>query len=191
MFCACSTVFFERHLQYRRWPTDCEGASFYTPSLVACALPDGTCEFSLRVIDVAQGWSDTVTGAICPRRPPGHGGMRLHPCQIAFCSRTRVPSRITSRRPLQRCWRGNRTPFQHFTKNRSFTKNSSCCRNLATNWQPLCLQSGLGFAVVRCTQPRQQQRGTTTLARRCCSYFCGQSAWRQPILTLAHSALPV
>ena len=31
---------------------------------------------------------------------------------------------LNSSMPLQRCQQGNRTPFQHFKKNRSFTKSS-------------------------------------------------------------------
>ena len=50
MKCARGTVLFERHL-----------AQLQRALTVAFAFPDGTFEFLLQVIDLAQGWSDSVT----------------------------------------------------------------------------------------------------------------------------------
>ena len=100
------------------------------------ALPGGTREFSLQVIDLAQGWSVTVLAMVAG----GYIYVKLHftPGQEYAHALPELLDAFAAQ--LER---ESRAASPHSRKDRSFTKKRSCHNDLAVKWQSLRFQSGL------------------------------------------------
>ena len=157
--CTRSTVFFKRHPQSRSQRTDCEEPSFHALLRSHTDSPKAPCEFSLRVIELAQGWSDTVTVHLAIA-DLGYGGSRLHLCQTALYSRTQVPSRIASTSGGVRSVASNRTSRRSALHEEQIVHQQFLPQQLGYNLAIRTPSELIEICQQRCTLQRRQQRGT-------------------------------
>ena len=134
MHCGCRMALFEHHLQHHRSLTYCEGLGFYAPSRTRSRHP----RISLQVIDLAQGWSDTLTAPLTIADPSN--------CTLLQDKNT-LRLHLNSWMPLQHSWRARR---HSSASRRTGIHKQSFCSKLALQWQSLHLQSGLNFADAPC-----------------------------------------
>ena len=136
------------------------GARLPRALMVTAALPHETCQFSLQVIDLTQGWSNAVTEQITHTDLLAIIAVVSIYVKLRFYTRAEVPAQfISTTRGL--CSEGTIVPFQHFAANisfnMSFSKNSAYYSNWATSWQSSRPQR-IDICQQRCTLRQQLQK---------------------------------
>ena len=162
---------------------------------VPYALPGGACEISLQFIDLTQGWSDAAIEPFCLRRPPDHGGSRLHLHQTALYSRTKVPSCITSTSRGFCCATRVRASRRPSTSRR--TGRSPRILLATATWPQTGRPCALGVGgqlpgTVHLTAATTKRPTTPAKGRHPSLVLLPSSPidWQQPTLTRAHSVSP-
>ena len=142
-------------------------------SQVAYALPHGTCEFPLQVIDLAQGWCDTVTVQFAPADLLAVVAGVCISVKLHFIPGQRCPHAVLQL--LESAASKAASPFQP----RILPASASWLR---TGTYTLRVDRDMPVAV----------RPTTAADEKKQSLLLPSSLidWQQPILTLAHPASP-
>ena len=152
---SCSTgAFVEHHIHAAQIASRPRGPQHQRALTNTFALPGGTREFFLQILDLAQGWFDTVSV-----QSPCTNLLAMVACvyicvKLQLFQGKRAPANtfVSSRTPLRRSWRESLTASPYSRKDRStITRMLSSHNDLALKWQFLHLQTGL--TSVDCVAP--------------------------------------